>query len=127
MGPHVSHPWNPYPRGEFNRTTDWREHPLFPGVEPYYTLDAACQTVYLPGWEFYNIGYRDRIRYLHGWTAVFAWSFLGSIMIVTNRYLSGILWNYFFWIHAICGVLLYIINFGSSYYVWHSTFFGVAT
>ena len=122
MGPHVSHPWEPVLPEDFDRER-YPPSQLFPDVEPFYTLDERCRTVYLPGWEFYNTGYRDRIRYLHGWTAVFAWSFLGSIMIVTNRYLSGVLWNYFFWIHAICGILLYIINFGTSYYVWHSTFF----
>jgi len=94
---------------------------------PYTTLDGACRTVVLPGWEYYNSGYRDRVRYLHGWTAVFAWSFLGSIMIISNRYLSGVLWRYYFWIHAICGTLLYIINFGTCYYVWHTTSYNVAT
>lgn len=100
---------------------------LWSDMDPFYTLDWSCNTVFLPGWEYYNTNYRDRVRYLHGWTAVVAWSFLGSIMIVSNRYLSGVLWRYFFWIHAVCGILLYIINFGTCYYVWHTTSFGVAT
>lgn len=112
--------WEPILAKDFDINTYNRANTSFPGVPPYYTLDGACRTVYLPGWEYYNTGYNDkyRVRYLHGWAAVFAWSFLGSIMIVANRYLNGILWRYFFWIHAICGILLYIINFATCFYVW---------
>ena len=47
-------------------------------------------------------------------------------MIISNRYMSGLWWRYFFWIHAFCGTLLYIINFATGYYVWHTTSFLVA-
>jgi hypothetical protein len=113
---------------EANVTGQWGHKNLaFPDVGAYMTLNENCQTVHWVGWEYYNTNYRHRVRYLHGWLAVAAWSFLGSIMIIANRYLSGMLWRYFFWIHAICGTLLYMINFGTCYYVWHTTSFGVAT
>lgn len=113
--------WEPVLAKDFDYNTYMATRDtLYPEVPPYYTLDGLCRTVYLPGWEYYNTKYIDkyRVRYLHGWLAVFAWSFLGSIMIVANRYLSGVLWRQFFWIHAIAGILLYLINFATCFYVW---------
>ena len=115
--------WKPVPYTEDYTEPD---NPEYPGVPPYWTLNSACKREYWPGWQYYNTGYHDRVRFLHGWLAVFAWSFLGSIMIISNRYLSGFIWRFFFWIHAIAGTLLYLVNFVSCYYVWYYSGFGVA-
>lgn len=45
----------------------------------------------------------------HGWMMWAAWSFLGFIQLLTNRYLKQF-WSVKMWIHRIAGSLIWIIT-----------------
>lgn len=57
---------------------------------------------------------------IHAWVATAAWCFLASFMVIVNRHIYGYMWRYFFWVHSVCGSLVLILNFGTSYYAIHS-------
>lgn len=56
----------------------------------------------------------------HAWIATAAWCFLASFMVIVNRHIYGYMWRWFFWIHSICGTLVFVLNFGTSYWAWYS-------
>lgn len=53
---------------------------------------------------------------IHGWSMTGAWVIFAFIMIVTNRYLRGVLWRSAIWIHAISGLLVYLVMLASALY-----------
>lgn len=59
----------------------------------------------------------------HAWVAAVTWCFLASFMVIVNRHIYGFMWRYYFWIHAVCGTLVFILNFGTSYYAWHCFYY----
>jgi len=56
----------------------------------------------------------------HAWVAWVAWCALAIIMVIVNRHIYGYMWRWFFWIHAFCGTMVFVLNFGTSYWAWHS-------
>jgi hypothetical protein len=56
----------------------------------------------------------------HAWVAWLAWCALAIFMVIVNRHIYGYMWRWFFWIHAVCGTLVFVLNFGTSYWAWHS-------
>ena len=53
---------------------------------------------------------------IHAYLAQAAWCFLASFMVIVNRHIYGYMWRWFFWIHAICGTLVLMLNTATSIY-----------
>ena len=53
---------------------------------------------------------------LHGIMMWTTWGLFALIQIISQRHLKGTLWRQSFWVHAITGSLLYLIQFSFALY-----------
>lgn len=54
---------------------------------------------------------------LHGLMMIGAWGISAIIQIASMRYLRGYLWKQSFWIHAITGTIMYLLQLGSAFFM----------